>query len=143
MEQDKPAINVGTLGHVDNGKSTLVWALTGVWPSRHSEETRRGITIHVGYADADINRCDKCGGRSVRSGFCSCGGLLFFERALSFVDCPGHQALMAAMMSGAAVMDGAILVVDANAKYPQARRRASARGHGCGCQKLHYCAEQD
>src|SRR5207249_11539864 len=45
----QPEINIGTLGHVDNGKSTIVQALTGVWTARHSEELRRGITIRIGY----------------------------------------------------------------------------------------------
>jgi len=52
----QPEINIGTLGHVDNGKSTLVQALTGIWTSKHSEELRRGITIRIGYADAYFYR---------------------------------------------------------------------------------------
>jgi translation initiation factor 2 subunit 3 len=56
----QPEVNIGTLGHVDNGKSTLVQALTGVWTARHSEELRRGITIKIGYADAFIYKCPKC-----------------------------------------------------------------------------------
>ena len=47
----QPSINIGTSGHVDHGKTTLVEAITGVWTSAHSEELRRGITIKVGYAD--------------------------------------------------------------------------------------------
>src|SRR5215472_14142622 len=53
----QPEINIGTLGHVDNGKSTIVQALTGVWTARHSEELRRGITIRIGYADATFYEC--------------------------------------------------------------------------------------
>lgn len=56
----QPEVNIGTLGHVDNGKSTLVQALTGIWTARHSEELRRGITIRIGYADAFIYKCPKC-----------------------------------------------------------------------------------
>src|SRR5215831_15733238 len=55
----QPEINIGTLGHVDNGKSTIVQALTGVWTARHSEELRRGITIRIGYADASFYECPK------------------------------------------------------------------------------------
>lgn len=48
----QPNINIGTSGHVDHGKTTLIEAITGIWTSAHSEELRRGITIKVGYADA-------------------------------------------------------------------------------------------
>ena len=56
----QPEVNIGTAGHVDHGKTTLVEALTGKWTSAHSEELRRGITIKVGYADAAIYRCTGC-----------------------------------------------------------------------------------
>src|SRR5207244_13287126 len=56
----QPEVNIGTLGHVDNGKSTIVQALTGVWTARHSEELRRGITIRIGYADASFYECPSC-----------------------------------------------------------------------------------
>ena len=56
----QPEVNVGTIGHVDHGKTTLVQALTGVWASRHSEELKRGITIKLGYADMPIYKCPKC-----------------------------------------------------------------------------------
>ena len=50
----QPEINIGTIGHVDHGKTTLIQALSGVWAAKHSEELRRGITIKLGYADAPI-----------------------------------------------------------------------------------------
>ena len=53
----QPEVNIGTSGHVDHGKTTLVQAITGVWTSAHSEELRRGITIKVGYADAAFYKC--------------------------------------------------------------------------------------
>jgi translation initiation factor 2 subunit 3 len=53
----QPEVNIGTIGHVDHGKTTLVEAITGVWAARHSEELRRGITIKLGYADAPIYKC--------------------------------------------------------------------------------------
>jgi translation initiation factor 2 subunit 3 len=122
----QPEVNIGTLGHVDNGKSTLVQALTGVWTARHSEELRRGITIRIGYADALIYKCPKCKGpNNYRvSGTCpNCGSETKLKRAVSFVDCPGHHSLMVTMLSGSALMDGALFVLAANAKCPQAQDR--------------------
>src|SRR3989454_826941 len=122
----QPEINIGTLGHVDNGKSTIVQSLTGVWTSRHSEELRRGITIRIGYADASFYECPTCEPPSnySTSKVCPNGhGPTKFLRSVSFVDCPGHHSLMVTMLSGAAIMDGSLFVVSANVKTPQAQDR--------------------
>jgi len=111
---------------VDHGKTTLVQALTGVWASRHSEELRRGITIKLGYADAPIYKCPGCPPPQCYSTELKCKGCKTegeFVRAVSFVDAPGHEALMATMLSGAAVMDGALLVVAADETCPQPQTR--------------------
>jgi len=122
----QPEVNIGTIGHVDHGKTTLVQALTGVWASRHSEELRRGITIKLGYADAPIYKCPNCPAPQCYSTEPKCRGCNTqgeFVRAVSFVDAPGHEALMATMLSGAAVMDGALLVVAADEPCPQPQTR--------------------
>jgi translation initiation factor 2 subunit 3 len=122
----QPEVNIGTIGHVDHGKTTLVQALTGVWASRHSEELKRGITIRLGYADMAIYKCPKCEAPknySVKPVCPSCGSEAVFVRAVSFVDAPGHEALMATMLSGAAIMDGAILVIAADEPCPQPQTR--------------------
>jgi len=122
----QPEVNIGTIGHVDHGKTTLVQALTGVWASRHSEELKRGITIRLGYADMTIYKCPKCEtpkNYSVKPVCPNCGSKAVFVRAISFVDAPGHEALMATMLSGAAVMDGAILVIAADESCPQPQTR--------------------
>ena len=122
----QPEINIGTIGHVDHGKTTLVQALTGVWASRHSEELRRGITIKLGYADGAVYKCPNCDEPECfsMSPTCpQCGSECEFQRAVSFVDAPGHEILMATMLSGAAVMDGAILVIAADEPCPQPQTR--------------------
>ena len=122
----QPEVNIGTIGHVDHGKTTLVKALTGVWASRHSEELKRGITIKLGYADLPIYKCSKCETPkqySTRPNCPYCESEAEFARAISFVDAPGHEALMATMLSGAAIMDGAILVIAADEPCPQPQTR--------------------
>ncbi len=122
----QPEVNIGTIGHVDHGKTTLVQSLTGTWASRHSEELKRGITIKLGYADMPIYKCPKCEPPKnfTIKPFCEdCNSEAEFVRAISFVDAPGHEALMATMLSGAAIMDGAILVIAADEPCPQPQTR--------------------
>jgi translation initiation factor 2 subunit 3 len=119
-------INIGTAGHVDHGKTTLIQALTGSWAAKHSEELRRGITIKVGYADTAIYKCLNCPPPecyTVKEECPKCGGPAKLQRIVSFVDCPGHEVLMTTMLSGTAIMDGAILVVAADEKVPQPQTR--------------------
>ena len=118
----QPCVNIGTAGHVDHGKTTLIQALTGVWTSAHSEELKRGITIRVGYADAAFYKCKNCEsplGYSVTPKCNNCGKESELSRVVSFVDSPGHESLMANMLSGSALIDGAMLVIAANEKVPQ------------------------
>jgi translation initiation factor 2 subunit 3 len=122
----QPSINIGTSGHVDHGKTTLIEAITGIWTSAHSEELRRGITIKVGYADAAFYKCPNCPPPvcySTQPTCTNCRGPSELIRVVSFVDSPGHESLMANMLSGAALMDGSILVVAANEKVPQPQTR--------------------
>src|SRR5229473_1380436 len=112
FERNKPHCNIGTIGHVDHGKTTLTAAITKVLAEKGGatftaydqidkapEERARGITIataHVEYATA--------------------------KRHYAHVDCPGHQDYIKNMITGAAQMDGAILVVSAaDGPMPQTR----------------------
>ncbi len=117
-----PSVNIGVVGHVDHGKTTLVNAITGMWTDRHSEEVKRGISIRLGYADATFYRCGSCQGDdaySTQETCPACGGKGTPFRSISFVDAPGHETLMATMLSGSALMDGAMLVISASEKCPQ------------------------
>ena len=113
-------INVGIVGHIDHGKTTLLQKLSGKWADTHSEELKRGITIKLGYADAIIR--EENGKLTVDKN--SKGKIV---RYVTFVDAPGHEMLMATMLSGAAIMDAAILVVAANEGIkPQTREHLVA-----------------
>ncbi len=122
----QPEINIGMIGHVDHGKTTLTKALTGEWTDRHSEEVKRGISIRLGYADAAFYKCSSCEGSECYTNQPECprcGGKCDLQRAVSFVDSPGHETLMATMLSGAAIMNGALLLVAANEPCPQPQTR--------------------
>jgi translation initiation factor 2 subunit 3 len=121
----QPEVNIGLVGHVDHGKTTLTQALTGEWTDRHSEELKRGISIKLGYADAAFYRCPETPDSPgfTNSPECPDGGKSKFLRAVSFVDAPGHETLMETMLSGAAIMDGALLLVAANETVPQPQTR--------------------
>lgn len=118
----QPCVNIGTAGHVDHGKTTLIQALTGSWTSVHSQELKRGITIRVGYSDAAFYKCNSCEeplGYSTTPKCNNCGKESELSRVVSFVDSPGHESLMANMLSGSALMDGALLLVAANERVPK------------------------
>ncbi|RAP03306.1 translation initiation factor IF-2 subunit gamma [Methanosphaera stadtmanae] len=115
-------INIGLVGHVDHGKTTLTKALSGIWTDTHSEETKRGISIRLGYADITFRTCPECPAPqcyTTKETCEHCGSKTEILRKVSFVDSPGHETLMATMLSGAAIMDGAILVIGANEPCPQ------------------------
>ncbi len=123
LEKIQPEVNIGVIGHVDHGKTTLVQALTGTWTMRHSEEIKRGMTIKLGYADGEVWECEGCEfpENYTPEPVCECSPNLKPKllRRISYVDAPGHEILMATMLSGAALIDGAILVIAANEIAPQ------------------------
>ena len=112
FERSKPHVNVGTIGHVDHGKTTLTAALTIVSAKSYGGETKaydqidnapeereRGITIATAHVEYESN-----------------------ERHYAHVDCPGHADYVKNMITGAAQMDGAILVCSAaDGPMPQTR----------------------
>merc|ERR1712063_172322 len=126
-------INIGTIGHVAHGTSTVVKAISGVQTVRFKSELERNITIKLGYANAKIYKCDnpECPPPGCYRAFGSnkedtptcpqegCGSKMTLQRHVSFVDCPGHDILMATMLNGAAVMDAALLLIAGNESCPQ------------------------
>src|SRR3989344_9370855 len=100
----QPELNIALVGHVDHGKTTLTERLSCKWTDTHSEELKKGITIRLGYADITIS---KNGDYNIKDQGTK-------QRHITFIDSPGHEMLMATMLSGAAIVDVAILVVAAN-----------------------------
>ncbi|MBN2458523.1 translation initiation factor IF-2 subunit gamma [Candidatus Woesearchaeota archaeon] len=122
----QPEVNIGLVGHVDHGKTTLTERLTGKWTDTHSEEIKRGITIRLGYADSIFRKCPKCSepdNYTIEAKCPICGSETTVLRKVSFVDAPGHESLMATMLAGATIMDGAVLLVAANEFCPQPQTR--------------------
>ena len=105
-----PELNVGVVGHIDHGKTTLLSKLTGKFTDTHSEELKRGITIKLGYTETTIYKCDSIFTNKEKLNGKTCIPL----RYISFIDAPGHEMLMATMLSGAAIIDAAMLVIAAN-----------------------------
>lgn len=99
MDQERIRRVVGTAGHIDHGKSTLVRALTGTDPDRLPEEKKRGITIDLGFAN-----------------------LVEGEVQIGFVDVPGHERFVRNMLAGAGGIDAVMLVIAADESVmPQTR----------------------
>jgi len=121
-----PEVNIGMVGHVDHGKTTLTSVLTGKWTDTHSEEIKRGITIRLGYADFTVYKCRKCEGAQCYSTTPKCPfcfGDCEPVRMISIVDAPGHETLMTTVLSGTSIMDGALLVIAADERCPQPQTR--------------------
>lgn len=118
----KPEANIGIVGHISHGKTSLTYALTGKVTLSHSEELKRGITIRLGYAEMIIRKCKACPAPecyTTREKCPKCSAEMEVLRKVSLVDAPGHETLMATMLTGASIMDGAILVIAANEPCPQ------------------------
>lgn len=115
----QPELNIALVGHVDHGKTTLTERLSGKWTDTHSEELKKGITIRLGYADFTIRECKKCKFLTAKEKCVKCNDQPTDLRKISLVDAPGHESLMATMLSGAAIVDGALLLIAANEKCPQ------------------------
>ena len=126
-------INIGTIGHVAHGKTTLVHCISGIQTTKHKVEKERNITMYLGYANAKLYKCPKCPDLEAYRAYgadkedkpkCEkCGEYLELLRHISFVDCPGHDILMSTMLNGASVMDAALLLIAANCACPQPQTR--------------------
>src|SRR6266576_2988432 len=112
FKRDKPHVNVGTIGHVDHGKTTLTAAITTILAKKGMAEARK-------YADIDNAPEEKERGITINTAHAEYQSE---KRHYAHVDCPGHADYVKNMITGAAQMDGAILVVSAvDGPMPQTR----------------------
>jgi translation initiation factor 2 subunit 3 len=126
-DEQQPAINVGILGHVAHGKSSLIKALSGVSTGKFLAEIKNNMTIKLGYTNIKIYQCLSCPQPGCFKSWSSdkkittchlCGEQVQFMRHISIIDSPGHHDLMATMLTGASVMDAVILVIAADETCP-------------------------
>ena len=139
----QPEVNIGLVGHVDHGKTTLTKRFLASGRT-HSEERRRGISIKLGYADTAFYKTDS--GQYYATGRHPEGKKDVdseLQRVVSFVDAPGHETLMAIMITGASIMDGAMLMVAANETCPQPQTREHDGSRNRWHQEHRYRSEQD
>ena len=112
FKREKPHVNVGTIGHVDHGKTTLTAAITTILASK-------GLAAVRNYADIDAAPEEKERGITINTAHVE---YQTASRHYAHVDCPGHADYVKNMITGAAQMDGAILVVAAtDGPMPQTR----------------------
>lgn len=117
---DQPTVNIGIIGHVAHGKTTLIQALTGVDTRRHKKEIQTNRTLKLGYTNIKVVKCTCTTDVPTyvtyqnKPKMCSCK----YVHA-SIIDCPGHNVLLSTMISAAHLMDACILVVAANETCPQ------------------------
>ncbi len=114
-------VNIGMVGHVDHGKTSLSKALTGKWTDTHSQELKRGITIKIGYADATFYKSKDGKSYAPESQAKEEKEKWQVSRRVSFLDAPGHETLMTTTIAASSIIDGAVLVIAANEKCPQAQ----------------------
>jgi translation initiation factor 2 subunit 3 len=118
-ETNKIYVNIGLVGHVSNGKTTLVKCLTGVNTKRDSNEIKSGRTVKLGYANCLVWKCPICDtvfttGQDQKKTEC-CSFELEPVQHISLVDAPGHHSYVHTMIKGTAIIDCAIIVTDVRA----------------------------
>src|ERR1017187_8989778 len=112
FKRDKPHVNIGTIGHVDHGKTTLTAAITAIL-------AKKGLATEKKYDEIDGAPEEKERGITINTAHVEYSTL---KRHYAHVDCPGHADYVKNMITGAAQMDGAILVVAAtDGPMPQTR----------------------
>ncbi len=119
-------LNIGTLGHIDHGKTSLTRAITHVWTDKHSESLKRNMTIKLGYADAIIRKCEKCDGPAAyttEEKCKNCGSMAVPLMRVSLLDAPGHETLMATAIAGSSIIDAILFVIAANESCPMQQTR--------------------
>jgi translation initiation factor 2 subunit 3 len=110
-------LNLGTLGSVSDGKSEMIYQLSGIRTQRDSREKKRNITIKAGYANIKLWKCSSCEKEYSTSennnefNCSNCNENCNLNKHISFTDCPGHQELIDTMLTSISLMKGAIIII--------------------------------
>lgn len=129
-----PILNLGIIGHVSHGKTTIIHRLTGIDTKKYKKEMQKGMTLKLGYTNAWISECfcDSCIDDSLPiQEVCFAASPKYIAEKcnninnncqsylISIIDCPGHSVLMNTMLSGASIMDTAMLIIAGDEQCPQ------------------------
>jgi len=121
IKRIQPTENVGTIGHVSHGKSSIVKAIADKFTPRHSLEKERNITIDLGYANTRIYFSTEKNAFVSSTEHLEDASVFQFKNHISFVDCPGHNNFIATMCGGTRAFNAALVVISANDPIPQSQ----------------------
>ena len=116
---EQPILNIGIIGHVSHGKTTIIQRLTGIDTKKSKKELQENKTLKLGYTNMYISKCYCDGENNFIYKNKKCIEQNCKSYYISIVDCPGHNILMNTMLTGVAVMDTAILTIACNDTCPQ------------------------
>ena len=119
FDNEQPLLNIGIIGHVSHGKTTLIKRLTNVDTKKYKKELETNKTLKLGYTNAYITKCSCSNKILYLSKKCKNLNNTCDSKLISIVDCPGHNILMNTMLCGTSIMDTSIIMIASNETCPQ------------------------
>ncbi len=116
---EQPLLNIGIIGHVSHGKTTLIQRLTNIDTKKYKKELETNKTLKLGYTNAYVTKCFCKNEVKYINQKCDNINDKCISKLISIVDCPGHHVLMNTMLCGASIMDTSIIMIAANESCPQ------------------------
>jgi translation initiation factor 2 subunit 3 len=119
VEIEQPLLNIGIIGHVSHGKTTLIQRLTNVDTKKYKKELETNKTLKLGYTNAYVTKCCCTDSINYINKKCDNVNNTCISKLVSIVDCPGHHVLMNTMLCGTSIMDTSIIMIASNESCPQ------------------------